>query len=124
MAGVQGPPGVRGPPLAAPRVQDFERKVGRSLSECMSQVELDFESKGLGGDGAQVLAYILTQSDKLTNLRICHTGIGDEGGKAIGKALEVNSSMRDLNLTNNRIDAEGAKAISKTLEVNSTHSDT
>ena len=95
MAGVQGPPGVRGPPLAAPRVQDFERKVGRSLSECMSQAELDFEKISLRGHAAQVLAYILTQSDKLTNLRLCLSRIGDEGAKAIAEAL-TNAARKRL----------------------------
>ena len=69
----------------------------------MSQIVLTFARKSLCGPAAHVLAYILTQSHKLTNLRLCYTGIGAQGAEAIGKALEANSTFTNLNLYGNTI---------------------
>ena len=61
-----------------------------------SLTELDLYKKGIGVDGARVLAGLVPVSASLTSLNIEDNKIGVEGAKAVGDALVVNGSLTRL----------------------------
>ena len=80
---------------------------------------LDLSSKGLGVDGALILAALIKDNTSVQQLHAQNNGLGPEGAKSFGNMLEHNSTLTLLDVSDNKMKAEGA-ALADGLKSNST----
>ena len=79
---------------------------------------LDLSNKGLGVDGALILAALIKDNTSVQQLHAQNNGLGPEGAKYFGSMLEHNNTLTLLDVSGNQMKAKGAAALAGGLKAN------
>ena len=109
------------PPPTEAEMAAFFAKVGVSLEQVRSAIQLKWSNKGLTDGDCKVIGFLIAAKfmPALRNLELYGNNIGDEGAKAIADALKSGTAvLTKLSLYGNYISDDGVKAIAEALKAN------
>jgi len=101
-------------PIACPGVKHIQQALSRDHLGNASLMSLSMKHTSMSGEGAEIIAALLSDNDRLTNLDISHNPLGNKVSY-IAQALLSNTTLKALDLSHTMIQENGAAAFAAVL---------